>query len=151
MKMSLVEIIQLAITPVILISGMGALMLTLTNRMGRIVDRTRSLAGLVRSTSGPDRRHHEEQLDILWRRALLIRRAVTFNGLSMLVACVLVVVVFTGVVLGWPIEVATIALFEASLLMLIAALVTFLQDIFLSLRALRLEVDQARAAGASAG
>ncbi len=151
MKMTLVEIIQLAITPVILISGMGALMLTLTNRMGRIVDRTRSLAGQVRSTSGPDRRHHEEQLDILWRRALLIRRAVTFNGLSMLVACVLVVVVFTGVVLGWQIEVATIVLFEASLLMLIAALVTFLQDIFLSLRALRLEVDQARAPGAHAG
>lgn len=146
MKLTLVEIIQLAITPVILISGMGALMLTLTNRMGRIVDRTRSLAGQVRSTSGADRRHHEEQLDILWRRALLIRRAVTFNGLSMLVACVLVVVVFTGVVLGWPIEVAVIVLFEASLVLLIASLVTFLQDIFLSLRALRLEVDQAHAA-----
>jgi hypothetical protein len=146
MKMTLVEIIQLAITPVILISGMGALMLTLTNRMGRIVDRTRSLAGLVRAAAGPDRAHHEEQLDILWRRALLIRRAVTFNGLSMLVACVLVVVVFTGVVLGWNIEVAVIVLFEASLVLLIASLVTFLQDIFLSLRALRLEVDQARAA-----
>lgn len=146
MKLTLVEIIQLAITPVILISGMGALMLTLTNRMGRIVDRTRSLAGLVRAAAGPDRPHHEEQLDILWRRALLIRRAVTFNGLSMLVACVLVVVVFTGVVLGWNIEVAVIVLFEASLVMLIASLVTFLQDIFLSLRALRLEVDQARAA-----
>jgi len=148
MKMTLVEIIQVAIAPVILISGMGALMLTLTNRMGRIVDRTRSLAGQVRSASGADHPHHEEQLDILWRRALLIRRAVTFNGLSMLVACVLVVVVFTGVVLGWNIEAATIVLFEASLLLLIASLVTFLQDIFLSLRALRLEVDQARAASA---
>jgi hypothetical protein len=37
-------VIQLAITPVILIAGMGALMITLTNRMARIVDRTRILA-----------------------------------------------------------------------------------------------------------
>jgi hypothetical protein len=39
-------------------------------------------------------------------------------------------------------------LFEASLLLLIASLVTFLRDIYLSLHALRLEVDQARAASA---
>ena len=45
---TLLPIIQLSITPVILISGEGALMLTLTGRMGRIVDRTRSLAGQVR-------------------------------------------------------------------------------------------------------
>lgn len=44
--------IQLAITPVILISGMGALMLTLTNRMGRIVDRTRALAGALHAATG---------------------------------------------------------------------------------------------------
>jgi hypothetical protein len=145
MKMSLIEIIQLAITPVILISGMGALMLTLTGRMGRIVDRTRGLAGQVRTAPGPERAQLEEQLDIMWRRALLIRRAVTFNGLSMLVACVLVVVVFTGGISGWNVEGVAIALFAGSLLALIAALVTFLQDIFLSLRALRLEVDHARA------
>jgi hypothetical protein len=48
---TLLPIIQLSITPVILISGEGALMLTLTNRMGRIVDRTRSLAGQVRALS----------------------------------------------------------------------------------------------------
>ena len=35
---TLLPIIQLSITPVILISGEGALMLTLTGRMGRIVD-----------------------------------------------------------------------------------------------------------------
>ena len=46
---SLLPIIQLAITPVILISGMGALMITLTNRMARIVDRTRVVAELSRA------------------------------------------------------------------------------------------------------
>lgn len=145
---SLLQIIQLAITPVILISGMGALMLTLTNRMARIVDRTRSLAGLVHAAvtkeASADREHLERQLDILWRRALLIRRAVTFNGLSMLVSCFLVVAIFADAIRDWNLEVVLMCLFAASILLLIASLATFLRDIFVSLHALRLEVDRAR-------
>ena len=78
---SFLPIIQLAITPVILISGMGALMITLTNRMARIVDRTRVVAEAMPAATPEDRRHLESQLDIMWRRALLLRRAVTSNGL----------------------------------------------------------------------
>lgn len=147
---SLLGIIQLAITPVILISGMGALMLTLTNRMGRIVDRTRSLAGQVMAAAGhesPDEHEHlERQLGILWRRAVLIRRAVTFNGLSMLVACLLIVAIFAAAMLDWQLNVLLMTLFAASILLLIASLAMFLRDIFVSLHALRLEVDRARAA-----
>jgi hypothetical protein len=147
---SLLNIIQLAITPVILISGMGALMLTLTNRMGRIVDRTRSLAGQVLTSAGQDspedHEHFERQLDILWRRAILIRRAVTFNGLSMLVSCLLVVAIFADAMRDWNLEVLLMCLFAASMLLLIASLVLFLRDVFVSLHALRLEVDRARRA-----
>ena len=141
---SLLPVIQLAITPVILISGMGALMLTITGRMGRIVDRTRILAGQVRVATGEDRRPLDDQLEIMWRRARLIRRAVTFLGLSMLVACLLVVTIFGGALLGRDFGVVLLALFAASILLLIAALAAFLQDIYVSLHALRLEVDRAR-------
>ncbi len=141
---SLLPVIQLAITPVILISGMGALMLTITGRMGRIVDRTRILAGQVLVATGEDRRHLDEQLKIMWQRAQLIRRAVTFLGLSMLVACLLVVTIFGGALLGRDFGVVLLTLFAASVLLLIAALVAFLKDIYVSLHALRLEVDRAR-------
>ena len=141
---SLLPVIQLAITPVILISGMGALMLTITGRMGRIVDRTRILAGQVVVATGEDRRHLDEQLKIMWRRAQLIRRAVTFLGFSMLVACLLVVTIFGGALLGRDFGVVLLALFAGSVLLLIAALVAFLKDIYVSLHALRLEVDRAR-------
>ncbi len=62
-------VIQLAITPVILLSGVGALMLTLTNRLGRVVDRTRSLAEKLQAAAPDDKSHVDQQLDILWRRA----------------------------------------------------------------------------------
>ena len=53
---ALLPIIQLAITPVIFIAGLGSLLLTMTNRMGRIVDRTRIMAGQVRTAGARLRR-----------------------------------------------------------------------------------------------
>jgi len=140
----LLPVIQLAITPVILISGMGGLMLSLTGRMGRIVDRTRVLAGQVRASTGDERHHLESQLEILFRRAHLIRLAVTCNGLSMLVACLLVMTIFVDAMVGHGLAGLMVAFFVASMLLLIGALVAFLRDIAVSLHALHLEVERAR-------
>ncbi len=127
----------------ILMTGVGGLMLTLTNRMGRIVDRTRALAEKVRSAAELDRVHLETQLAILWRRAKMIRQAVTFAGLSMLLSCLLVVVVFVDASVRREFGVELVVTFLASVLCLIAALVNFLRDIWVSLHALRLEVERA--------
>jgi hypothetical protein len=143
---SLLSITQLAITPVILISGEGALMITLTNRMARIVDRTRILAGQVRQASGDERQHLHSQLGIMWRRARLVRMAVTFAGGSMLVACCLVIAIFAGATLSRELDLVMVGLFVTSVLLLIAALVAFLRDIFVSLQALGMEVARAEAA-----
>ena len=141
---SLLPIIQLAITPVILISGMGALMITLTNRMARIVDRTRVVAELIPAADPDERRHLESQLDIMWGRALMIRRAVTFNGLSMLLSCLQVVALFGAAMFEWRMRGVILCLFAGSILMLTASLVDFLRDIFVSLHALHLQVERAR-------
>lgn len=141
---SLLPIIQLAITPVILISGMGALMITLTNRMARIVDRTRVVAESIPDADSDERRHLDSQLDIMWSRALLIRRAVTSNGLSMLLSCLQVVALFATAMFGWDMKVVVLSLFAASILLLTASLVDFLRDIFVSLHALHLQVERAR-------
>ncbi len=144
---SFLNVIQLAITPVILLSGVGGLMITLTNRMARVVDRTRALAGQVRQAAAEaseERRHLEDQLDILWRRARLVQRAVIFAGLSMLLACVLVMVIFVGAVLHREFAVEMVVIFLASISCLIAALTAFLRDIVVSLGALKLEVARVR-------
>ena len=144
---SFLPVIQIAVTPVILLSGVGALMITLTNRMGRIVDRTRGLAGQVHGATGEVREHFDGQLGILGRRSKLIRLAVTFAGLSMLLSCLLVMVIFVDASLhrefGWEM----VMLFAASIVCLIASLVAFLRDIWMSLWALGIEVRRARPAG----
>jgi hypothetical protein len=138
------RVIQLAITPVILISGVGALMLTLTNRLGRVVDRTRALAGQMRQSAAAERAHLESQLAILWRRAKLVRVAVTFAGLSMLLSCVLVLTIFVDAVIVRTFGLELVVLFLASVVSLISALAAFLRDVWVSLEALNLEVVRAR-------
>ena len=138
------SVIQLAVTPVILISGIGALMLTLTNRLGRIVDRTRALAGQMRGATGDERAHLESQLAIMWRRAWLQRRAVTLAGSSMLISCVLVLVIFVDALMGRRFGIELVVIFVASVLCVLAALVAFLRDIWVSLHALELEVGRAQ-------
>jgi hypothetical protein len=145
---SFLPVIQLAITPVILLSGVGALMLTLTNRMGRVVDRTRSLAGGLRQASATERPHRERQLQILWRRAKLVRIAVTFAGLSMLLSCLLVMGIFIDVSVDPDYSRQLVVVFVGSVVCLIAALIAFLRDIWMSLWALQLEVESAGGATA---
>ncbi|MFH1497293.1 MAG: DUF2721 domain-containing protein [Verrucomicrobiota bacterium] len=140
---SLLPMIQLAITPVILITGLGSLMLTMTNRLGRIVDRTRVLAGQARSATGEERTHVESQLRILFRRAKLVRMAVSLATLSMFVSGLLVVVIFLSALLGIEAALAILMLFVAAITLLLGALGFFLRDINVTLNALRLEVRRA--------
>jgi hypothetical protein len=134
--------LQVAVVPVILISGIGLLLLTMANRFARIIDRSRSLAQLRRSSDQAERQHAEAQITILWRRAKLVRRAITLASLSVLGAALLVIVLFvaafTGVEAGWLV----VALFGGTLIALIASLIAFLQDIDQSLLALKLELSE---------
>jgi hypothetical protein len=144
---SYLPVIQLAVTPVILLSGVGALMITLTNRMGRIVDRTRKLAEDVHGAGEADRVHFDGQLKIMWRRAKLIRLAVTLAGLSMLLSCLLVTMIFVDASLQRDFGLEIVIIFALSIFSLIASLVAFLRDIWMSLWALRMEVQRARPGG----
>lgn len=136
----LIPVLNVAVGPVILISGVGLLLLTMTNRFGRVIDRSRELVELVRRGNG-DRQRSEAQLKILWDRARLLRTAIYLAGASALLAAGLVVAVFVGE--AWSLEVATIVggLFVGCLVALAASLVFFLRDLQQSLRALALELD----------
>jgi hypothetical protein len=136
----IVPILQVAVGPVILISGIGLLLLSMTNRFGRVIDRSRQLAVSLRSATMEERAIVTSQIAILSRRALLVRRAIVLATLSMLCAAVLVITLFVAALLGWESAVLAVTLFVCCLVCLIAALVVFLQDINLSLAALKLEI-----------
>lgn len=136
----LVPVLQVAIGPVILISGVGLLLLTLTNRFGRAVDRSRTLAREMRELAGDDRQRLEGQVQILFKRAGVIRFAITMGAASVLLTGVMIIVLFLTALLQWEASVLIIALFVCCLGTLILSLIAFIREIHLSLVALKLEL-----------
>ena len=137
----LVPVLQTAIGPVILISGIGLLLLTMTNRLGRAIDRARILVGTLPDTTETRRVKIAAQLQILWRRARLIRLAIALASVSALAAAILIIVLFLTAL--WQIETSWIIviLFIVCMLCLIGSLALFIHDINQSLAALKLELE----------
>jgi Na+/melibiose symporter-like transporter len=135
----LIPILQTAIGPMILISGIGLLLLTMTNRLGRVIDRARILAGNLTGITAEKKEKTLDQLQILWRRARLIRLSITLAAASALSAAILIIVLFFTAL--WQIETAWIivVLFIACMLCFIGSLILFIRDINQSLEALGLE------------
>jgi len=141
---TLIPTLQLSTGPVILISGIGLLLLGMTNRYGRTIDRTRELAGACRGVMAPDRERVTAQLRILMSRARLLRAAIATACTSVLCAALLVIMLFVGAVLGLAVTAPVAAgLFIACLTALIASLALYIGDVNQSLKALKLEVDVA--------
>jgi len=137
----LIPVLQTAIGPVILISGIGLLLLTMTNRLGRAIDRARLIGSELSQSDATSRAPLEAQLRILWRRARLIRAAIALAAASALAAALLVILIFFTAILDLPIAWLIGGLFTACMLFLIASLALFIHDINQSLSALKLELQ----------
>jgi hypothetical protein len=133
-----------AIGPVILISGVGLLLLTMTNRLGRAIDRSRQLKSELPKRTVAEREQLQEQVAIIYQRAKLIRMSITLAALSALLAAALVVTLFLTALLQWQTGWLVSLIFIACMVSLIASLIAFIRDINLSLRALRLELGSDR-------
>ncbi|MCM2269583.1 MAG: DUF2721 domain-containing protein [Thermoanaerobaculia bacterium] len=135
----LIPILQIAVGPAILISAVGLLLLGMTNRLGRIVDRSRGIVRLTRDATADERAVLVAQLRILDRRARRMRAAIAWACLSARFAALLVFVIFLTASLRLASATAIVVAFVACLGALIAALLLFFSDIHLSLVALRME------------
>ena len=138
----LIPTLQVAIGPVVLISGIGLLILSMTNRFGRVIDRGRILAREQVNVPVQDQVHIEEQLQILMRRAEYLQRAITAASISVLLAAVLIITLFITAVLkvedAWLIGL----LFTGAMGALIFSLIFFLQDLNESLLAFKLDIGK---------
>jgi hypothetical protein len=75
----LLGLVQSMVTPAVMISACGLLLLSISNKLGRVVDRTRELnsedRGLSAEVDAVRRLSIRNQIDLLLRRALLLRNA----------------------------------------------------------------------------
>src|SRR4029453_10949317 len=85
---AIAHVIQLAIAPVFLISGVATLLSVLTNRLGRIVDRARLVESKLDFHDEAQRAAAGDELVRLSKRARLVNLSITFSTICALLTCI---------------------------------------------------------------
>jgi Protein of unknown function (DUF2721) len=122
--------IQLALTPAFVLGGTVNMLVLLTSRLQRIVDREQEVRDEGHALSG--------ERGILVRRARLVHVAITACILAALLLCIVVVVAFVEPLLGATAGEAVAATLVGSILALTAALLLLLWEVILASRSLPL-------------
>ena len=140
------HLIQVALTPIFLISAIGVTLNVLTSRLARIVDRARATEDVLREP--PQQQQYQGRdlhavLRVLARRARYINAAITLITLSALFISLLVVMLFVNAFLHWDLSVFIACLFVASMLSLCAALLAFLIEVRIATNTLQIGIEAA--------
>jgi len=137
----IVPALQLSIGPVIVISGAGLVLLSMTNRYARVIDRARSLAEALRQISGGKNQRIQSQIQIISRRARNLRLAIVFVSTSLLLAAVLVIALFLIALFDLHAVGLIMGLFILCMGALSIGLIIFILDVNDSMSALKIEID----------
>ena len=130
---SVAQVIQLAVAPVFLLAGVGALLAVLTNRLGRVIDRFHVLDKALSAGSTEVESAGDLATKIsLSRRAKLIHWANILCTVRDLLVCLVVVALFVGAELRIDLSSTIAVLFVAAMASLIAGLACFLREIALA-------------------
>lgn len=132
------HVIQLAVAPVFLLSGVGVTLTVLTNRLARVVDRARTVEKLAAQAQPTELPALQENLRVLARRAHLMNRSITLCTICALLVSLVVVALFLSSFTTFPLAVPIASLFIIGMLSFIAALLTFLREVFLAIDSLKI-------------
>ena len=132
------HVIQLSVAPVFLLSGIGAMLAVMTNRLSRIIDRARVLEAKLEEASPDASAGIREDLATLSQRAKLIGPAITLCTTTALLICMVIAVLFLSAFLHFDAGVVVASLFILAMLAFFLGLLWFLREIFVATRNLRI-------------
>ena len=135
--------IQLSVAPVFLLSGIGVLLGVLTNRLARVVDRARPLEDQHGAADAAGAEELRDRLRWLAQRARLMNTAITLSTVSALLVAIVVAMLFMSAFVRFTLAVPVAALFIAAMIALVGALVTFLIEVRIATRTLRIGPPEA--------
>ena len=130
------HIIQLSIAPVFLLTGVGTKLAVLTNRLARIIDRSRVLEDRLGVSGGAGFAEAHSELLTLYRRAHLINRAITLSTCCGLLVCVVIAALFIGDALNLALAKFIALCFVIGMFSLIGSFVYLLREIFVATQTL---------------
>ena len=132
------RVIQVALAPAFLLTGVASLLNVFVNRLARIVDRTRVLE--VRVEPGGDA---PAELEVLRHRGELVRWAITMGTGAALFVSLVIGFAFLGFLLTMNFALVVAGLFVAAMAALTLALGLFLREVTLAVGSLEAWIPSA--------
>lgn len=134
---SIGHVIQIAVAPVFLLSGVGVMLTVFTGRLSRIVDRARVLEDRLNFTDEHHEREVQSELKALSHRSRVIDSAISLGICAGMLICMVIVSLFTSDLLGLDLSMLVAALFVLAMVAFIGAFACFLREVLIATRNLR--------------
>lgn len=131
---TIAQTIQLSLSPVFMLAGIGAFLNVLAGRLSRVIDRARAVEQLHPGSTGREHDRHVWELKLLDRRMSVINAALFLCVASAVAVCSVVALLFIGELAGLHIGTMVALIFILAMLLLVAGLLMFLVEVRLSLR-----------------
>jgi len=134
---NIAHIIQLAVAPVFLLTGVAGFLNVLTNRLSRIIDRSRILEQRLPHSNGDQTNLLRQELTMLQGRMDMVHKAIRLCTVSALMVSLVVVALFLGDLSPFNLSLAISVLFIVAMLGLIIGLLYFLAEVTWATRSMR--------------
>jgi Protein of unknown function (DUF2721) len=134
---NVIHVIQVALTPVFLLTALAALLNVFSTRLGRVADRVDQVAAKLQSATATDAEFFSTQLDYLKRRSLVLDVAVVLATIAGVATSGAAFVLFVGALREAVVRSMLYVLFGGALLFAIAALFAFAVEMMMAGRGLR--------------
>jgi len=137
----LAHVIQLAVAPVFLLTGVSGFLNVMANRLGRVVDRARWLEANFTDSDHPHHARQVEELRGLDRRIMLANWAILLCTSAAAMICLVVAGLFVAGLANLGFARTMAVGFVMAMVLLIAGLAFFLAEVRISLRSIRIRED----------
>ena len=131
------HVIQLAIAPVFLLTGVGTILNVLTGRLARAVDRRRVLMTEMSRLDAAIADLARQELAFEHRRIRLVYIAIGLSVLCALLVCLLISIAFIDAFVALDLGKVVATLFVFALIALTGSLAVFMREIFLAVDSVR--------------
>ena len=132
--------INTALTPVFLLSGIAGLLVVMTSRLGRIIDRGRVLFEREGDATSAETSALHQELRQLEHRRHFASLAITACTVAALLVCLVICALFIEALIGAPLTWLIGGLFTAATIALVFGLTFFLREVHAATRTVRIQV-----------
>ena len=136
-----IQSLQASIAPCIFISGLGLVLLSMSNRLGRSVDRIRMFTAELKTAPAKDIPSIRAQINIIYKRCRILQTAIGLVAVSMFFVSSIMLMLFSTLAFNIQLVALIKIFFTASLVCFICALIFLFRDVCLSLDSLKIELE----------